>query len=268
MPLYRSDHSLPCGRSGALIAALCLLTAFLSACHSTKHVLLTVSAAASLTGTIEPIENVYTRLHPEVEFRNNFGSSGALARQIEQGAPVDLFLSAGAKPVNELKAQGLLEAGKSRVLLRNQLVLIAPSDSKLSSVSQLGAKAVGKIALGEPASVPAGQYAMQSLQSLHQYDALRSKFVYAKDVRQVLAYVESGNVDAGFVYATDARNRPKVKIVATLDESSHEPIVYPIAVIAQSAHAREAQQFIDALFSTSTAASSFANKGFLVANHE
>ena len=256
------------GKRSIFAIMVCLCVVFSSSCHKSKHVLLTVSVAASLTGTIESVEHAYTQQHPEIEFRNNFGSSGSLARQIEQGAPVDLFLSAGAKPVDELKAKGLVDAGQYRILLRNRLVLIAPSDSKLASVSQLGSKEVNKIALGEPASVPAGQYTMQSLQTLKLFSPLQSKFVYAKDVRQVLAYVESGNVDAGFVYATDALSSQKVKVIETLPEALHDPIVYPIVVIAQSAHAAESRQFIHALFSSTDAAVLFTHKGFIVANHE
>jgi molybdate transport system substrate-binding protein len=254
------------GRLVAISAIACLAAVLIASCHAPKRVQLMVSVAASLTGAIEPIENAYTQQHPDVEFRNNFGSSGSLARQIEQGAPVDLFLSAGAKPVDELKAKGLTDANQSRVLLRNTLVLITPPNSAVTSIAQLNSKQVVKIALGEPSSVPAGQYAMQTLQSAKLYDALQPKLVYAKDVRQVLAYVESGNVEAGFVYATDAKASGRVRVAQTIPGDLHQPIVYPLAVVAQSEHTAQARQFADFLFS-SQASKVFATKGFLVSSH-
>lgn len=254
------------GRLVALSVIACLGAVFIASCHPPKHVQLTVSVAASLTGTIETIENAYTQQHPEIEFRNNFGSSGALAQQIEQGAPVDLFLSAGAKPVDDLKAKGLADANQSRILLRNTLVLITPPNSAIESITQLNTKQAVKIALGEPSSVPAGQYTVETLKSAKLYDALLPKLVYAKDVRQVLAYVESGNAEAGFVYATDASTSGRVRVAQTIPGDLHEPVVYPLAVIAQSTHTEQARQFADYLFSTQAGAV-FAAKGFLVSSH-
>ena len=194
----------PRGIAPILMAAASVFLALMAGCRASQQVQLTVSVAASLTGTIEPLESAYRQQHPEVEFRNNFGSSGVLARQIEQGAPVDLFLSAASKPVDELIAKGIIAAGQSRILLSNHLVLIAPTNSSLSSVAQLNAVEVRRVAIGDPQSVPVGQYAMQSLQFAKLAEAIRGKLVFAKDARQVLAYVETGNADAGFVYATDA----------------------------------------------------------------
>ncbi len=228
---------------------------------------ITVSVAASLTGTIEQVESSYTKIHPEITFRNNFGSSGALARQIEQGAPVDVLLAAGAKPVDQLVAKGLIAAGQNRILLHNQLVLIVPEGTTITSLNHLSQKQVKKIALGDPRSVPAGLYALQTLKGAKLDAALKEKFVFAKDVRQVLAYVESGNAEAGFVYATDARLSSKAHVAQTIDDAAHDPIVYPVAVVAQSAHATEARAFSDFLFSSS-AAQVFAGKGFITAAHE
>jgi len=252
------------GRFALIAAAWGMCALLLAGCRTQHKVELTVSVAASLTGTIEQVESNYTRLHPEVSFRNNFGPSGALARQIEQGAPVDLLLSAGAKPVDELAAKGLIAAGQSRVLLRNHLVLIAPLGSTLASLQQLTEAQIKKIALGDPQSVPAGSYALQSLQSARLDAALQPRFVFAKDVRQVLAYVESGNAEAGFVYATDARIDAKVRVVQMIDDAAHEPIAYPLAVIAQSTHPAEARAFASYLF-TADAARVFAAQGFTMA---
>lgn len=249
------------GRPRKVAAALGLCAALLGGCRSPHKVELTISVAASLTGTIEQVEGNYSRLHPEISFRNNFGSSGMLARQIEQGAPVDLLLSAGAKPVDELAAKGRIATGQNRILLRNHLVLIAPAGSSLGALQDLSSSTVKRIALGDPQSVPAGNYALQTLHWARLDQTLESKFVFAKDVRQVLAYVESGNVDAGFVYATDARQDARIRIVERVDDAAHEPIVYPLAVLSESPHAREAQAFADFLF-TADAARIFAAQGF------
>ena len=248
------------------VSAASVLLSLLAGCRAPQHVQLTVSVAASLTGTIEPLENAFQKQHPEVEFRNNFGSSGVLARQIEQGAPVDLFLSAASKPVDELIAKGMIAAGQSRVLLSNRLVLITPTNSSLASIAQLNTAQVRRVAIGDPQSVPAGQYALQSLQSAKLAEAIRGKLVFAKDVRQVLAYVETGDADAGFVYATDAASSPRVRVAAQVPDAAHDPILYPMAVIQQSSHATEAREFCDFL-AAPEAAAVFTAKGFTVAAH-
>lgn len=250
----------------AALVVACVLSVGTAGCRKTRRVQLTISVAASLTGTIEPLEADYQRTHPQVEFRNNFGGSGMLARQIEQGAPVDLFLSAAAGPVNELVAKGLVGPRQSHILLRNTLVLIAPRDSQLGSIEQLASREVRRVAIGDPASVPAGQYGMQTLAAAGLAESVRDKLVFSKDVRQVLAYVETGNVDAGFVYATDAAQSARVRVVATAPEASHDPIVYPIAVLAQSPHASEAGQFA-AFLASAEAARVFASRGFTVSSY-
>jgi len=199
-----------------------------------------------------------------VSFSNNFGSSGALAMQIDQGAPADVFLSAAAKPMDDLQAKGLLVAGTRRNLLRNTLVLIAPLDSKLRDFQGLAGSSVRVIALGDPASVPAGQYGKQTIVALHLWDQLNPKFVLAKDVRQVLTYVETGNADAGLVYATDAQASSKVRVVATAPESSHDAIVYPAAVVKGSHSKDAAQKFVDYLGSPAARAI-FVKHGFTIA---
>ena len=246
----------------AAMAILCLCA--LAACHRSQPTVLTVSAAASLTDALQEIEANYRLDHPQVEVRNNFGSSGTLARQIEDGAPVDVFISAASKPMDELAAHKLLEADSRRDLLRNTLVLIVPLDSKVSGFQQLVGSKVRAIALGDPASVPAGQYGQQTLASMHLLNGVQSKLVLAKDVRQVLAYVETGNADAGIVYATDALISPKVKVVATAPESTHDPIVYPAAAIAAGHHEDAAREFVEYLGSAQARAV-FEKRGFTMA---
>ena len=245
------------------ITVLALLT-IATGCHGPRKSTLTLSVAASLQDAIAEVEQDYQRDHGTVEFRNNFGSSGTLAREIEQGAPVDAFLSAGAKPMDDLQAKGLLVVGSRMNLLRNSLVLIVPQDSKLTGFDGLADKRVRLLAMGDPASVPAGQYGRETLTSLNLYDKLHSKIVLGKDVRQVLTYVETGNADAGLVYATDARISAKVRVAAVAPESSHEPIVYPTAIVAGSRNQEAARAFVNYL-AGAAARAVFVKHGFTMA---
>ena len=245
--------------------AICLLVMALSGCRNNKHVSLTISAAASLQETLVDVESAYRTGHAAVDFRNNFGSSGTLAREIEQGAPVDVFISAASKPMDDLEGKGLIATGTRKNLLHNSLVLIAPLDSKLQGFTELGDRSTRLIAVGDPASVPAGAYAQQTLQSLHLYDQVKGKLVLGKDVRQVLTYVETGNADAGFVYATDAQVSGRVRVVATVPDSLHEPIVYPAAVVKTSGNQEAAQTFVEFLAS-SEAKAIFTKHGYTLAS--
>jgi len=241
---------------------LIFLALLLAGCRTTQPIL-TLSIAASLQDAIVEIQSSYQHEH-QVEFRNNFGASGTLAREIEQGAPVDAIISAGSKPIDDLQSKGLLAAGTRTNLLGNSLVLIAPQDSKLTGFEDLPSPGVRLVALGDPASVPAGQYGRQTLISLKLYDRLHDKIVLGKDVRQVLTYVETGNADAGLVYGTDARISTKVRVVAVAPESSHDPIVYPLAIVAGSRNQQSARDFV-AFLSTSAARAIFIKHGFTMA---
>jgi molybdate transport system substrate-binding protein len=213
---------------------------------------LTVSVAASLQDAMQGIEPLYEQQSPDINIIYNFGSSGSLQYQIEQGAPVDVFISAAPKQMNALAEKELLLENTRQNLLNNQVVLITPkSQFNITKFQDLTRTNVQKIALGHPKSVPAGQYAKEVLKSSNLYNQLTSKFVFAKDVRQVLFYVETGNADAGFVYATDAKISDQVKVVATASENSHYPIVYPVAVIKNSQHPEAAKAFIQFLVSES-----------------
>jgi len=245
--------------------AVCLLGMALGGCRENKRVSLTISAAASLQETLGEVETLYRFGHTTVDFRNNFGSSGTLAREIEQGAPVDVFISAAAKPMDDLEGRGLITTGTRQNLVHNSLVLIAPLDSKLQGFAALGDPSTRMIAVGDPASVPAGQYAQQTLNSLHLYDQVKGKLVLGKDVRQVLTYVETGNADAGFVYATDAQISPRVRVVAVVPESAHEPIVYPAAVLKTSDNQDASRSFVDFLGS-SDAKAIFTKHGYTLAS--
>ncbi len=203
------------------------------AARPTAH--LTVSAAASLKDAITAIDQDFQRSHPDIEIAPNFGASGTLELQIEQGAPADVFVSAAQQQMDALAAKNLLLPDTRVNLLQNELVLIAPADSKtVTSFNDLKSPNVHVIAVGDPRSVPAGTYAQQVLNALGMYDTLKSKMTLATDVRQVLADVETGSAEAGLVYATDAAITSKVRVVMDAPAGTHMPIVYPAAVLRAS----------------------------------
>ncbi|MBW4639612.1 MAG: molybdate ABC transporter substrate-binding protein [Gloeocapsa sp. UFS-A4-WI-NPMV-4B04] len=238
-------------------AILSLLLASCSRPTSTVAPSLTISAAASLKDAIAEIQQLYTQQQP-VTITNNFGASGSLQQQIEQGAPVDIFISAAATQMDALQQKGLIITDTRKNILSNQVVLIAPKNSNLvSNFKDLTSSRVQKIALGEPKSVPAGKYAQEVLTFYNIFTQIKLKIIYAKDVRQVLTYVETGNVDAGIVYITDAKVSD-VKIVAIAPANSHSPVVYPVAVIKASKNINVAKKFVQ--FLSSKPASDVFNK--------
>jgi molybdate transport system substrate-binding protein len=249
-------------RSWRSVLLLGLISLAGQAYAASPAVTLTISAAISLRQSVEAVETEYQRLHPEVKFRNNFGASGSLAVEIENGAPSDIFFSAAPGPMDALERKHLLLKGTRRNLLRNQLVLIAPAGSSLKGFNALTGASIRLIAIGEPSSVPAGEYALATLRTLNLAEQLKPKFVYARDVRQVLAYVETGNADAGFVYATDARTSLRCKVIAPAPYGSHGEILYPASVIAASKSPVAANAFNDYL-ATPSAAATFARYGFM-----
>jgi molybdate transport system substrate-binding protein len=226
---------------------------------------LTVAVAASLQDAMGELGPVFEQSQPGAKLSFNFGGSGMLALQIERGAPADVFLAAASKPMDELAVQGLLWNDTRRDLLRNQIVLIAPArDTDLRSFSGLTASSIKLIALGEPGSVPAGDYGRQVLESMRLWQALQGKLVFAKDVRQVLTYVETGNADAGIVYATDVGQSPAVRTAAVAPESSHAPVMYPVAVLKDSHNPSAARAFV-AFLESPRAGVAFRRLGFTTA---
>ena len=231
----------------------------------TTKVDLTISAAASLKDAMSEIKTLYAKEKPKTNLIINFGGSGALQQQIEQGADVDLFFSAATSNMDTLKSKGLLIDSTIKNLLGNKLVLIVPNDSNsaLNSFSVVTDASIKKIALGEPATVPAGKYAEQVFTYLKILDQIKVKAVYGSDVRQVLNWVETGNADAGVVYLTDAKLSTKVKVVATASEESHKAIVYPAALIKTTNNYTASKDFLN--FLTSDKAKSVFDKyGFEV----
>ncbi len=208
---------------------------------------LTVSAAISLQNAFTDIGRAFEAADRNVQVVFNFGASGDLMAQIRGGAPVDVFASAAEKDMNVIDGDRLIIRNSRVDFVRNAVVLIKPAPSRiaLASFADLEKPAVKTVALGNPASVPAGQYAAEVLRSLKLTDALRDKLVFAGNVRQVLDYVARNEVDAGVVYATDARTRPRdVVVVATAPQGSHRPIRYPIAIVQGTQNEATARRFI------------------------
>ncbi|MFM2062248.1 MAG: hypothetical protein RLZZ507_1918 [Cyanobacteriota bacterium] len=225
---------------------------------------LLVSAAASLQDVLEEIKPLYQQTNRNINITYNFGSSGALQQQIEQGAPADMFISAAKRQVDALEQKNLLVPGSRTVIAKNRLVLVVPGNvSGISSFYNLKDARVKKVVIGEPRSVPAGQYAQQVLQQLKIWDQIKSKLVFANNVRQVLASVESGNADAGLVYSTDARISNKVKVVVAADEKYHSPITYPLAILKRSKNIDTAKNFSQFLASD-RAKAVFKKYGFIL----
>ena len=218
--------------------------------ESQEAVELNISAAASLKEAMAKIEEEYKKVNENVTLVVNYGASGSLQQQIEQGAPCDVFISAGQKQMKALDEASLLLEGTYKDLLENDLVLIAPKDSDVSNLDDLITNKVKHIAVGEPSSVPAGKYADEVLVNLDLKDKIKDKLVFAKDVKEVLAWTQSGNAEVGFVYYSDTINTDNVKIVETTPSTSHSAIVYPIAVIKESKKPEAAKEFEDFLLST------------------
>ncbi|CAM4301519.1 molybdate ABC transporter substrate-binding protein [Paenibacillus alkaliterrae] len=232
---------------------------------SAETVELTISAGASLTDALNEIQTIYETKHNNIKLVFNFGASGALQQQIEQGAPADLFISAASKNMKDLVDKQLIDSAEQHNLLSNELVVVVPSDSKLSigNEQDLKKEEVKKIAIGIPESVPAGKYAQEAITNANLWDGLQTKIVQAKDVRQVLQYAETGNVDAGFVYKTDALTSDKVKIAFTVDPDSYSPIHYPVGIVQATKHAKEAEEFY-AFLQTNEALDVFVKYGFSI----
>ncbi len=235
-----------------LIIAFVLL--FSSACVEVQKPVrqeLTISAAVSLKDAFTEIGREFST-NTNIRISYNFGGSGTLQQQIESGAPVDIFASAGEPQMDALAEKGLIDPALTKTFALNQIVMIVPAGSKIdvSDFQDLKKSDVKKIAVGNPKTVPVGQYAQQIFDSMELTDSVQPKLVFAENVRQVLEYVISGEVDAGIVYSTDAKiGDDKINTKATAPENSHKPIVYPIAIIKDSKNSPNAKAFIDFVFS-------------------
>jgi molybdate transport system substrate-binding protein len=212
----------------------------------------TLSVAISMKDVVEELGRRFMAARPGVTLRYNLGSSGELQKQIEAGAPVDLFISAAPRQMDELDKKGLIVAASRRVFARNVLTVVKPADSRIDITKPpdlLDAR-VTKIVIGSPKTVPVGQYAEESLRALGLWERLQPKLVFAENVRQALDYVARGEVDAGFVYTTDAAARARqVKEAFRPPEDTYRPILYPVALVAGARQPAIAQAYVDLLLS-------------------
>lgn len=200
-----------------------------------------ISAASSLQNVLNDIKETFEEEHPNVNIIYNFGSSGALKQQISQGAPIDLYFSASSDLFHELVKENRISENHSSFIIGNELVLIQPksSASSFEDMEAVLSSDVRRIAIGTPEIVPAGQFAKEALENLDLWVKVQDKLINAQNVRQVLTFVESGNADLGFVYKTDAFQSDRVGIITTIDHTLHDPIMYPLGIIKESAEKSE-----------------------------
>ncbi len=226
---------------------------------------LNVSAALGLKEALLDIQKEYEQKNPNITIVYNLAAAGVLQTQIERGVPADVFISAAPKQMDELQKKGLLAAGTRRDLVGNKLVLVVPKDSTLglASFADLAKDSVGRFGLGTPETMPAGQYGVEVLKHVGVWDKVKDKAVLTKDVRQIIAYVETKNVDAGIAFSTVAVLSDKVRMVADAPEGSHEPIVFPGAVLKEAKQPQAAQAFL-AYLTGPDAAKVFRKYGFSV----
>lgn len=241
-----------------VFTAILAIVVFVSGCTDTdigedadtktEHVTtITVSAAASLTEAFTELETAFEDENPMIDVNYNFAGSGTLRMQIEGGAPIDVFASASQSHMNILSDQSLIDEDSRKEFAANTVVLITPVDSELDikGSEDLTSDDVKTITIGNPETAPVGKYTVEALEEAGLWDELGSKTLLADDVKQVLVYVERGEVDAGFVYSTDAATAEEgtIEVKATLPTVT--PISYPIAVTSSSAHRNAAQEFVD-----------------------
>ncbi|MFA7580603.1 molybdate ABC transporter substrate-binding protein [Castellaniella sp.] len=209
-----------------------------------------VAAAASLSNAFKDLASRYEHAHPDTRVLTSFAASDVVLRQILEGAPADLFASADQAAMDQAQKAGVIDAATRRDFARNQLVLIVPADDPLGiqTLADLRRPDIRRIALGNPGSVPVGRYTQAALQHAGLAEVLESRQILGQNVRQVLSYVERGEVDAGFVFATDAAiAADKVKVVQTLD--SPVPVIYPVALVARANRSAKAADFLDYILS-------------------
>jgi molybdate transport system substrate-binding protein len=226
-----------------------------------------VSAAASLTDAMKEIGKEFEKRNPGITVQFNFGASGALQQQIEKGAPVDVFASAGVKEMDTLARTGKIEAATRCDFAGNSLVLLVPAGKRSIKWEDLAGARIQRVAISNPDSVPSGRYAKETLTRKNLWTAVQPKAIMGQNVRQTLTYIANGEVDAGIVFATDAFiEKRRVTVAQTaIPVKDHDPIIYPVAAIAGSRHAAVARRFATFL-EDRTAQSTLKRFGFTSPN--
>jgi molybdate transport system substrate-binding protein len=216
-----------------------------------EKTVITVSAASSLTESFTQIEQEFEAENPDIDVSLNLASSGSLRMQIQGGAPIDVFASASQNHMDILESENMIDTDTRHDFAENSLVMIVPADSgsTISSLEDLTSDEVGKVAIGDPETAPVGKYAKEAMETASLWDDLSGKLVYGENVKQVLVYVENGEVDAGFVYMTDtvAVDEGQIEIVADIPVTT--PISYPIAVVSSSEEKDAGGKFVDFVLS-------------------
>lgn len=242
-----------------LILTLSLLLTLFSGCSSNgssknssenalKETTITIAAAASLKNCMdEKLIPMFNEKYPNIKVQATYDSSGKLKTQIEEGAEIDVFISAATKQMNELNKEELIEDDSIVDLLENKIVLIVPKGNTKEIKSFQDILKCDKIAIGDPESVPAGQYAKELFENLKIWDEVSSKASLGTNVTEVLNWVAEGSADSGIVYSTDASSKDKVEVVIEAPEGSVSKIIYPVGIIKASKHKEEAKNFTDFL---------------------
>ncbi|KSU64655.1 hypothetical protein AS034_02120 [[Bacillus] enclensis] len=207
-----------------------------------NKVTLTISAAASLKDSMMEVKKDFEKEHPDIHIVFNFGGTGALRKQVEQGAPSDVFLSASKKDYERLVDRGFIDSNLGGEFLTNRLVIIAPKSSTISSLDGLS-PSKNKLAIGNPEFVPAGSYAKEALIGMNKWNKVKDQLVFSKDVRGVLTLVENQSVSLGVVYASDLMVSEKVKSIQLINPSLYSRIGYYAGVLQKSKHPKEAAVF-------------------------
>lgn len=234
-------------RKGVLVlcAFMCAGVLWAGAAADEGGTTVRVGAAMSLSALVDECIARYEQQHPGTKIVAVYGSSGSIRRQVENGAPLDVFLSASMEHMDALQTRGLIYDESRVPVVTNSLVLIVPQDGAAAlSFADLVQDSVARVAIGEPSTVPAGKYAVQILEHAGVLEPVLQKVVYAKNVRQVLYYVESGEADAGIVYRTEALGSEKARVVARAGGTMHDPVVYPGAVLQGCSDHDSAQAFL------------------------
>ncbi len=241
-----------------------LICTILPACRKKeqKNQEIMIGAAASLKPVMEKLQTRYQEEHKNVSLVFHFAGSGTLEQQIRQGAPIDIVISASDQQLQSLSEDKLILETSEVQLVKNQVVLITPADSRLKITGFEEALKASTIAIGDPASVPAGKYACEVFEYYHILEEAKEKSTYAKDVTEVLAWVGSGNAEAGVVYATDAARSNSITVAAVAPEESHSEVIYPAALIAGTKKEAIAGDFL-AYLQTEEAKEIFYEYGFL-----
>lgn len=248
-------------KSTALFASFVLATLSL-----TTQAKITVFAASSMTNALEEAKIEFLKLHPNEDIAISFASSSKLARQIENGAEANIFISANQKWMDYLEEKNVILTSSRVNLVANRLVMIAPESSKVNQINVTDANWINLLknsylAVGDPDAVPAGKYAKEALNYLQQWSMVKDKLARGQNVRVALAYVERGESPLGIVYATDAKMSKKVKVVAIFPSESHAKILYPASLIKGQENT-ESQMFLDYLRSQA-GKKIFADYGFI-----